>query len=121
MKNKKLDDPAIRIVSQKSPCVSTFYICKIADRYFSAYKPNEKKQFDYRVLYYKIFQEIEYDKIYTETNFKDHESHRFHLVKYIVKSFLQMKTKQISKEITYVEYEKIIRSKLTKWIHFSGQ
>lgn len=120
-KNKKIGDSAIAIVSKKNPCVSTYYICKIADRYFSEYKPNEKKQFDYRVLYYKIFQDIEYDKIYTESSFKDHEEHRFHLVKFIVKYYLQMKTKQISKEITYNEYQKIIRSKLKKWIHFSGQ
>lgn len=121
LKNKKISDPTIGILSEKSPCVSTYYICKIADRYFSAYKPDKKNQFDYRVLYYKIFQDIDYNKIYTESDFKDHEEHQFHLVKFIVKSFLQMKTKQISKEITYNEYQKIIRSKLTSWIHFSGQ
>lgn len=121
LKNKKLNDRKLGIVCKKSPCASTYYICKIADQYFSAYKPDKKKQFDYRVLYYKIFEDIEYEKIYTESNFKDHEVHRFHLVKFIVKCFLQIKTKQISKEITYNEYQKIIRSKLTKWIHFSGQ
>lgn len=121
LKNKKINDPAIGILSEKSPCVSTYYICKIADRYFNAYKPDKKNQFDYRVLYYKIFQDIDYNKIYTESDFKDHEEHQFHLVKFIVKTFLQMKTKQISKEITYNEYKKIIRSKLTSWIHYSGQ
>lgn len=121
LKNNKLNDRRMGTVCKRNPCVSTYYICKIADQYFSAYKPDNKNQFDYRVLYCKIFQDIQYEKIYTESDFKDHEQHRYHLVKFIVKSFLQMKTKQISKEITYNEYKKIIRSKLTKWIHYSGQ
>lgn len=123
-KNKKLNDSTLEIVSKKNPCVSTYYICKLADQFFSAYKPKNVEranQYDYRVLYFKIFQEIEYNKIYTDSNFKDHEEHLYHLVKYIVKSFIAMKTRQISKEITYNEYQKIMRSKLTKWIHFQGQ
>lgn len=119
--NIKVSDPTIGIVSEKNPCASTYYICKIADKYFNTYKPSEKQKFDYRVLFYKIFEDIDYNKIYADSDFKDHEEHRFHLVKFIVKSYIQMKTKQISKEITYNEYQKIIRSKLTKWIHFSGQ
>lgn len=120
-KNRKLNDPTIDIVTKRNPCISTYYICKTADRLFSAYKPKNANQFDYRVLYYKIFQEIEFGKLYADSDFKDHEEHLFHVVKCVVKSFLAMKTKQISKEITYTEYEKIMRSKLTKWIHFKGQ
>lgn len=41
--NKKISDASIGIVSAKNPCASTYYICKIADRYFNAYNPNEKK------------------------------------------------------------------------------
>lgn len=121
--NEKLNDFNVSIVSPKLPCASTYYICKIANSYFSKYRPIDTKQnrIDYRVPYYEIFEDIDFNKIYTKTDFTNHEVHRFHLVKYVVKSFLSMKTRQISKEITYNEYEKIIRSKLTKWVHFKGQ
>lgn len=121
--NEKLNDFKVSIISPKLPCASTYYICKIANSYFSKYRPNKTNQnrIDYRVPYYEIFEDIDFNKIYTKTDFTNHEVHRFHLVKYVVKSFLTMKTRQISKEITYNEYEKIIRSKLTKWVHFKGQ
>lgn len=119
--NEELSGCSVGFVSQKVPCASTYYLCKIADKYFKTIVPNEIQKIDYRVLYYKIFQEINYNNIYTNSDFKDHEEHRFHLVKYVVKSYLAMKTRQISKQITYEAYDKIIRSKLTKWIHFRGQ
>lgn len=121
--NEKLSNSKVALVSPKLPCASTYYICKIANKYFSTYRPRQTKQnqIDYRVPYFEIFEDIDFDKIYTKTDFTNHEVHRFHIVKYIVKSFLSMKTRQISKEITYNEYEKIIRTKLKKWIHYSGQ
>lgn len=122
--NEKLKDGSICLIPQKRPCESTYYICRIVDKYINIYKPDKKgnkKDLDFRVLYYKAFQEIDYNKIFVKTDFKDHEHHRFYLVKTIVQNYLYMKTAQISREITYEEYGKIIRSKLTKWIHFQGQ
>lgn len=121
--NDKLNDFKVALVTTKLPCASTYHICKIANKYFSTYRPHQTKEnrIDYRVPYYQIFEDIDFEKIYTKTNFTDHEVHRFHIVKYIIKSFLSMKTRQISKEITYNEYQTIIRTKLRKWIHFRGQ
>lgn len=122
--NDKMDCRSVCLIPSKTPCASTYYICKLVDKYFDAYKPTKKgniENVDFRVLYYKIFKEINYEKIYVNTNFKNHELHRFYLVKVIVRNYIFMKTSQISKDITYQEYEKMIRSKLTKWIHFAGQ
>lgn len=122
--NEKLNDRTICMVQDKRPCRSTYKICKTVDRYMNLYKPSKEgniKNVDFRVIYYKIFKDIEFENIYVNSNFKDHESHLLYLVKMIVKNYLYMKTAQTSKEVTFNEYDKIIRSKLTKWIHFQGQ
>lgn len=124
IENEKLNDPTICLIPTKRPCISTYKICRIVDKYFDAYKPNRDgnvKNIDFRVLYYMVFKDINYNQIFVGTDFKDHEHHRFYLVKIIVKNYLFMKTAQISKEITFEEYDKIIRTKLTKWIHFESQ
>lgn len=122
--NEKMDGRLVCLVPSKTPCVSTYKICKVVDKYFDTFKPTKAgniKNVDFRVFYYHVFKEIDYDNIFSNTNFKNHEQHRFYLVKVIVKNYIYMKTSQISKTITYEEYEKIIRCKLTKWIHFKGQ
>lgn len=126
VENTKLIDRSICLIPSKTPCESTYYICRIADKYINMYKHNPIEQgmennFDFKVLYYKIFNSIEYNRIYPESDFKDHEHHKFYLVKMIVQNYLHIKTAQISRNITYEQYNKIMRSKLTKWIHFEGQ
>lgn len=79
------------------------------------------KDVDFRVVFYKICMEIDHNKMFIETDFKDHEEHKLFLVKYIVQQFICMQTAQMSKQITYAEWDKILRTKLTKWIHFVGQ
>lgn len=119
--NEKLNFRSM--IESKTPCSSTYYICAVANKWFNMYKPDlkSKKNIDYRVIYSKIFQCIDFKKLYVNTNFKDHEEHFYHLIKCIVRHFLSIKTAQISKELTYEEYDRIIRNRLTKWIHFSGQ
>lgn len=122
--NEKLNDRTICMIPDKRPCRSTYKICKIVDKYMNLYRPSKEgnvKNVDFRVIYYQVFKDIDYENIYVDTNFKDHETHLFYLVKMIVKNYLYIKTAQISKDVTYDEYERIIRTKLTKWIHFQGQ
>lgn len=129
--NEKLNDHTIYVIESKRPCVSTFYICKIVDRFMRIHKPkflsndhsdhSDYSERDFRVLYYMIFQEIDFDNVYTESNFKDHEQHKFHLIKCIVQQYIRLKTSQISKQFTFSQYDKFLRSKLTRWINFAGQ
>lgn len=110
--NEKMDGRLICLVPSKTPCASTYKICKIADIYFDVFKPTKAgnvNDVDFRVLYYKIFKSIDFDKMFADTNFKNHEQHKYYLVKVIVLNYIYMKTSQISKTITYDEYEKIIR------------
>lgn len=135
LQNDKLTDGTF-LIEAKRPCASTFVICKIADKYIRLHKPkyfgidgvdmrdleeNEHTEKDFRVLYYLIFKEIDFDRIYENSDFKNHEPHKFHLVKCIVKEYIRMKTSHTSKQITLSQYDKLLRTKLTRWIHFSGQ
>lgn len=134
--NPKLMDRSIYVIDSKRPCVSTFYICQIADRFIKLYKPKifqkrpaeeaeEAEELenhrDFRVLFYMIFQEIDFSRVYDQSDIKDHEAHKFHLVRCIVQEYIRMKTAKISKQITLSQYDKLLRSKLTRWIHFAGQ
>lgn len=128
--NPKLMNRAIYIIDSKRPCVSTFYICKIADRFIKLYEPTIFKKNtaeetnnnrDFRVLFYMIFKEIDYNRLFEKTDFKNHEAHKFHLVKCIVQEYIRIKTAQISKQVTLSHYDKLLRSRLTRWIHFAGQ
>lgn len=122
--NEKINDGSIHIIETKRPCVSTFNICRIADRVISLYKPKCIDNFDdrdFRVLFYIIFQEIDLLSAYAESNFKDHEEHKFHLIKCIVQQYINIKTTQICKQITFDLHDKIRRTKLSKYIHFCGQ
>lgn len=81
--NSKLNIGTIHIIDSKRPCASTFYICKIVDRFLKLYKPkgfraedvgdsgdsasnakDSKDERDFRVLYYSIFQEINFDAVF---------------------------------------------------------
>lgn len=50
--NEKLVDRSIYVIESKKPCVSTFYICKIVDRFVRLYKPkflsNDCNERDFR-------------------------------------------------------------------------
>lgn len=131
--NKKLADPLIYTIESKRPCNSTFYICNLVDRFMKLYRPKcfdesavdetTGKSFerDFRVLFYMIFQEIDLVKVYHQSEFTGHEEHKFHLIRCIVKEYIRIKTSQISKQITLSHYDKLLRTKLTRWIHFAGQ
>lgn len=122
--NEKLCERSIQMIESKRPCVSTFYICKIIDKVMSLWKPKcfeNHRDRDFRVLYYMAFQEINFENVYPLSDFKNHEEHKFHLVKCIVQQFINIKTSQICKQISLDLHEKILRSKLTNWIKFCGQ
>lgn len=127
--NDKLIECTFHIIESKRPCHSTFIICKIVDRFLNLYhmhgrysmKNLNAEEFDFNVLYYMIFQEIDFDRMYENTDFSHHIAHKFHMIKCIVREYITMKTRLISKRITFGEYNKFLRSKLTNWIQFCGQ
>lgn len=138
--NRKLVDVSFHLIESKRPCASTFYICKVVDRFLMLYKPKcfaqlnglngmegmdeneiQNKEKDFRVLFYMIFEEIDFDSVFKDSDFKDHEQHKFYLIKCIVNEYIRIKTSQLSKQITLTQYDKLLRTKLTRWIHFIGQ
>lgn len=77
--------------------------------------------YDFNVLYYKIFQEIDFERVYEKSDSNEHEDHKYYLVKCIVNEYVRLKVKHVARQLTLNEHIDMLRSKLTKTIHFLGQ
>lgn len=104
------------------PCTSTFQICEITDRFLMLHKPSNASKYDFNTLYLLIFGEFDYDTMYTQCeHLREHEDHKYYLVKCIVDEYVQAKISQLSQQRTLSEYSRIVRSANTKATHFAGQ
>lgn len=102
------------------PCISTIEICKISDRFFKVYNA-QKTKYDFSVLYCLIFRTMEFSKLYPNSRFECDISHKYQFIKCIVGQYLIRKATDIAKELTYDQYEKMFRQRLSRLILFSGQ
>lgn len=118
--NEKIDGFSVGSI-RTNPCHSTFRICKIVDRFLSLYQPGSKSNYNFNVIYYQIFQEIDYSKMYSNTSFEHDITHKHYFIKCVVDSYIQFKTSHIANRTTLEDYPQIIRSLLTRMIHFRGQ
>lgn len=118
--NEKIDCYSVGS-TRSNPCRSTFQICKIVDRFLSLYQPGSKSNFNFNVIYHQIFQEIDFSQMYSNTCFKHDYSHKYYFVKCVVDSYIQFKTSHIANRTTLDGYPLIIRSQLTRMIHYRGQ
>lgn len=116
--NEKLNGCYLSSNYVRPPCVSTYNICTITDKHLMLFL---SRNFDFNVLYYRVFQEINWDQTYEKSNFQMHRDHKYHLVKCIVNEYSRMKSNRIAKKLTMDEHVEILRSKLTKLIHYIGQ
>lgn len=114
-RNDKVD-----VLGRKNgPCESSYQICSIANKHFKACM--FELQFDYRDLLDKILRSINYKDLFSKTDFRDHEHHKFYIVLFIVEEYLRIQANYVAKQATLNEQAKMLRSKLTKIITFSGQ
>lgn len=118
--NEKIDSFAVGS-NRSNPCRSTFLICKTVDRFLKLYQPGKKTSFNFNVIYYYIFKEIDFNKMYTNSNFEHEIEHKHHFIKCVVDLYIQFKTNQIAHRSTLQDYPIIIRNQLTRMIHFYGQ
>lgn len=103
----------------KIPCISTVYICQVAYKYLNIFKAHLK--FEYDLLVEKILDEIDYNNTYSNSDFSQHEIHKNYFVDCMVGEFLRVQLTEIAKAITLKERGLLMRHKLKKIIHFSGQ
>lgn len=72
-------------------------------------------------IYFLIYQEINYEKLYCATSFESHADHKFHLIKSIIDEYTRIRGNQLSKKVTIDEMQSILRKRLNKLILRSGQ
>lgn len=117
--NEKFLDCCWSKTTNKFPCRSTYEICATTDKFLRTHKWND--QSDYKIKYFLIYQELDFENLYTRTSFVGHDDHKFHLIKTIINEYSRLRGNQLSKKITIDEMPIILRKRLNKLILRSGQ
>lgn len=105
--------------ADSSPCRSTYDICATTDKFLRVHKWNDKSNF--KIKYFLIFQDLDFDNLYRGSCFLEHEDHKFHLIKSIISEYSRIRGNQFSRKITVEEIKSILRKKLNKLILSEGQ
>lgn len=101
------------------PCIDTVKVCTEADRYLKLrFLTGE---INFATIQYAIFQKINFETLYPNTNFLHNEDHKLYFVRSIVDSYVQIKGSYMAKYSTLKSHATFIRSKFHKLIHFRGQ
>lgn len=117
--NEKLTDAFKSSTSVRAACRSTYDICVQADKFLRTHKWNDRSEF--KVKYFLIFQELDFNKLYPDSSFENHTEHKFHLIKSIINEYTRVRGNQLSRKMTEEQIKVILRKKLNKWILREGQ
>lgn len=118
----------LNVVNWKS-CISSFEICKTAEKFFRLYNiQKSKNQFDFKVLYCLIFRSLNFETLYKNSKFDCNVSHKYQLIKCIVGQYITRRAAHVSRELTFDLYENrtntgniFCRQRLNRLILSSGQ
>lgn len=113
--NEKIVVPTVNLAAKQNvPCKSTFEICTIAKSHLTA--TMHDLNFDYNSLLNDILRDINYNDMYSKTDFEGHVAHKFHFIFVIVEEFLRVEANYFAKESTLNEHAKMLRNKLKKLV-----
>lgn len=112
LRNEKVNEFTLT-ANNSIPCISTVYVCKIANACFNKYR--NQILFNYEKLIEKIMATIHLNNVFTQ------ESHKKGFVLYIVMEFIRLQATYIAKNLTLIEQKILCRKHLNKKIHFLGQ
>lgn len=120
--NKKLESFDFTVLRRK-PCISTFDICKITEKFFKLFdiRDNTQNVKKFRVIYCLIFRSMDMNSLFPDSKFDCDFGHRYHFIKCIVGIYLSHRAADISREITYGQHEKLLRQQLNHAVIFEGQ
>lgn len=122
LENSRVENNLIVSSVSRVPCMSTYIICKRSDEFIKLMDPNFcEREPNFNAIYLKIFQQLSFENLFLQSDFSDHPDHKLHLIKVIVNEYIRIKITHMAKSLTLIAQGKSIRSKLHKWIHFSGQ
>lgn len=116
--NDKIRRTFIASNSIEKPCEDTFQICKQADRFLKLQLLNGT--FKFQTLYYAIFENIDINNSFANTDFNGHEEHVLYFIRKIADIYIQIKGTYIARNTTF-DNKVFLRSQLRKKIHFFGE
>lgn len=106
----------------RSPCQSTYKICKHVDKYLSLHDIRRMQtNCDFRVIYCLIFRTIDLNSLFINSKFDCGLNHKYQIIKWIVKIYIDKKSAYIANEMTLDQYDKILRQQLNRLVLFAGQ
>lgn len=129
--NEKISDPILEnqdnVPSQiKQPCISTRNIVIFTDAVIRIISPSGIT--DFNSTWKTIFNNINLEELYSQTNFEDHQQqsvdsygHKEKFVMEIIRTYMTMKSDNIGQRITDEERGAFVRSRLRALTHNSGQ
>lgn len=109
----------VNSMSIKKSCQSTFLICKQTDRFLKV--DLLKGDINFTVIYHEILQNLDFDSLYSETDFSHHYDHKIFLIRFVVDEYIKIKGTHIAKTLTLNEHKKVLRVRLHKLLHYLGQ
>lgn len=122
IENEKVEDDLIISKNQHIPCTSTFRICKSSDEYLKIINPQLcKSNFRFDAIYLTIFQQLDFENLFTNSDFESHSDHKFYLIKSIVNEYIKVKLSHMARGLTLTAQGLSFRSRLHKFVHFRGQ
>lgn len=116
-RNERVNDLMISTESY-IPCISTLYVCKVANINFNLCR--NQIAFNYDILVQNIIDSFDFKDIYTDF-FECDLSHKMGFVKYITEEFIRLQATYIAKNLTLVEQKLLCSKLLKKKAHFLGQ
>lgn len=122
IENSKIENNLMVSKSALVPCKSTYEICKKVNDYLKLIEHlNPEKNINFNAIYLTVFQHLNIERLFEKSDFSDHADHKFFFVKKIVNEYIRIKLNYIAKSRTLIAQGKSLRTRLHKWIHFTGQ
>lgn len=117
--NNKIHRAFTNLKFKNKPCQSTFAICKETDRYIKMQLLNGSINFV--SIYYAIFQQIDVENLFSQTDFAHKPDHKLALIRGIIDSYIQIKGTYIAKHANFDMHPNQLRIRLKKLLHVFGQ
>lgn len=122
--NDKVNLPCMELL-EWTPTISTFDICKTAERHFTLIDIQKaKNEFNLRAIFCHIFRSMNFDNLYKKSKFESGEcniTHKYQFIKCIVGEYITIRAIYASRDITYDQYNTMFRQQLNRLVLQSGQ
>lgn len=121
--NEKIDMNVFTTnISIALPCVSTFEICKTADKFMKLYdiRASEPK-YDFKVIYCLIFRALDFENLYTNSRFDCDINHKYSFIKHIVGEYVAVTSMYKSRQATFEQHDQLLRKRLNRLVIERGQ